>query len=296
MDIKFNPNNIQVCPLGAGHCFEDWLIHLGLSKSWIKKKMSKKDLKKKIHGEVSLSCDLINKNMINPYYNGKKITILYEDHLFLVLDKPSGTHGHPLNYSDQNNVLSFLRSVNKGNYLLINQKKAERGLLYRLDYETSGVLVYVKDEILFNKLFNDRKTLINQKSYLALVEGKTKGPLPLSLTHYLTGSEKKGSQMIIDENGQYAKLHYQTVSYDDQRKISLIEVSLETGLRHQIRAQLAASGHPLIGDIKYGGRASDRIYLHAKKYSLDLKSINTIKKEIVFEAPLPLEFLSAMGQ
>jgi 23S rRNA pseudouridine1911/1915/1917 synthase len=283
MDIKSEPSDIELSPLRKYSNIEDWLIDMGLSKSWIKKKLTKKELKKNVSSLTKFSCDLLNKNMINPHYQGPLVRILHEDDSFLVLEKPAGIHGHPLEYSDKENVLSFIRSINKGKILSVNHEKAERGLLYRLDLETSGVLVYVKENFIFDELFKNRKTLITKKYYLALVKGKTESEV--SLQDHIIGSETKGSKMKVDPEGKESELTYKTIKYDSEHNLSLIEVELGTGLRHQIRIQMSHSGHPLHGDVLYGGDEADRIYLHAKKYIINYN------KEIIFESETPESFL-----
>jgi 23S rRNA pseudouridine1911/1915/1917 synthase len=282
MDIKSGRSKIQLSPLQKYSCIEEWLIDLGLSKSWIKKKLAKKELQKKLPRIAEFSCDLLNKNMINPVYSGSPINIISQDDQYLVLEKPSGVHGHALEYSDKNNILSFIRSVGWGKLLSINIEKAERGLLFRLDLETSGLLIYIKNQALFDELFENRKILITQKFYLAVVKGKTESQD--KLTDYLLGSESKGAKMKIDPNGQQANLSYKTLNYNKQKNYSLIEVCLETGLRHQIRIQLSHAGHPLLGDVKYGGEKADRLYLHAHKYCINLDH------ELVFESEIPISF------
>ena len=269
MDIKSGHSKILLSPLLKYSCVEEWLIDIGLSKSWIKKKLTKKELQKKIKKNPGFSSDLLNKNMIGPIYNGPEIEILHEDDLFLVIEKPSKVHGHALEYSDDNNILSFFRSINKGNLLAINNEKAERGLLYRLDFDTSGVLVYVKNESIFQEIFEKRNNLITTKKYLAFVHGKTMEGAHLK--DFLIGSESKGSKMKVSDEGQEANLSFITKKYDSQRDLSLIEIDLRTGLRHQIRIQLAHSGHPLLGDVKYGGQKASRLFLHAQRYTIFFK-------------------------
>jgi 23S rRNA pseudouridine1911/1915/1917 synthase len=283
MDIKSEHGKISLSPLREYTHIEEWLIDLGLSKSWIKKKLTKKELQKKLPRECHFAYDLLNRNMINPHYDGPMINIIFEDETFLVIEKPSGIHGHPLEYSDSSNVLSFIRSINKGKILTINNTKAERGLLYRLDLETSGVLIYIKKQNIFDELFESRKALITKKYYYAVVTGKT--PDQQTLEDYLIGTESKGSKMKVAPEGQKANLSYRTKNYSSKLDLSFIEIELETGLRHQIRIQLANSGHPLHGDVKYGGAPADRLYLHAFKYNVDLK------KEYCFESNIPENFL-----
>ena len=288
MAIKLDQNNIYLCPLGSYSSKEEFLLALGYSKSWIKKFLSRKILEQSISKELFISSDLINKFSINPNYIGIDVDILHEDDHFIVLNKPSEVHGHPLHYEDKNNLLSFLRYKNKGKFLDINMDKQERGLLYRLDFETSGVLVYVKNQLLFNELFNNRENRIVAKNYLAVVQGET--PEEATLINLITGSDKKGSVMKVVEEGQRAELRFEKIKYCPDKNLSLIKIYLKTGLRHQIRVQLSHFGFPLLGDVKYGGKRSTRIFLHAYEYMINLNSFEDLGGEINFQAPRPLEF------
>lgn len=292
MDTRSDHGNeadeIALCPLGELTSLEKFLLELGLSKSKIKKYLPRKALDKLMKNEMKLPSELLNNDSINPYYLGPPCDILFEDKRFVVLNKPSNVHGHPLNYSDRQNLLSFLRSQDKGKYLQVNPDKQERGLLYRLDYETSGVLVYVKEQSLYDELFNNRETRIVEKAYLALVHGKTEKEK--SLVNHLKGSEKKGSKVIEDPSGQLAELSYKTLNYDQEKDLSLVKVFLKTGLRHQIRVQMSEHGHPLLGDVKYGGKEADRLYLHAYEYTVDLNDEKGVGGQLKFQAPCDFTF------
>ena len=88
------------------------------------------------------------------------------------MDKPANLFVHPLVYDEKNNCLSFLRTY-KPAYLGVNSKNYDRGLLYRLDFETSGVLVYVKNEIAYQYLRENFKTIAKKKTYGNTAKRKT---------------------------------------------------------------------------------------------------------------------------
>ena len=126
----------------------------GVSRNLLKRyDLHKKD--KKVHPkqEVSLPLDIVNHLVINPIYEGPKIKVLAEDERMIFLDKPAGIHCHPLSYCESDNCLSFLRSrAHKIETFSVNPTSYDRGLLYRLDQVTSGVLCVVKDSELFHQL------------------------------------------------------------------------------------------------------------------------------------------------
>ncbi|MDO9181513.1 MAG: pseudouridine synthase [Bacteriovorax sp.] len=220
---------------------------------------------------LSLPLNFVNDGEINPEYDGPLISIVYEDENFLVMEKPANLFVHPLVYDEKNNCLSFLRAT-KPEYLKINKAQYDRGLLYRLDYETSGVLIYIKNEVDYQYLRSHFKMIAKKKTYLCLVEGECN--LSGSFTHYFSSKETKGKRIIVssDKNlGDSGELSVLPKHYDSKNNCTLMEVNLVSGLRHQIRAQMAYLGYPLRGDQFYGGKTAHRLYLHALNYQLELR-------------------------
>ena len=238
----------------------------------------------KAHTSLSLPLNFVNDGEINPEYVGPQIEFIYEDENFLVMNKPANLFVHPLVYDEKNNCLSFLRQE-RAKILEVNQKNYDRGLLYRLDFETSGVLVYVKKDEIYQDLRENFKTIAKKKTYLCLVEGECK--LTGSYTHYFSSKDVKGKRVVVSDlasKGEPGTLSLVAKHYDSVTNTTLMEVELKTGLRHQIRAQLAHLTHPLRGDVFYGGKAAQRLYLHAFHYELLLN-----QKEYAFECK-PLDF------
>lgn len=252
--------------------YRDFLGPLGLSKSQYKKSGLKKNLSFKKGKTIELPIDLLRNGEVNPVFTGEPIKILGEESCFMALSKPSGIHGHPQSFSETTTVLNFLKSKN----LCPSFGGAERGLLYRLDKETSGVLIIAKEEEGFHEIRDHFKTLAKEKIYLAIVEGNltTLG----EQVHFLKGSEAKGSKQKEDLEGSEAKLTIISSQWSEAHDCSLVKIKLDTGLRHQIRAQLSILGFPILGDELYGGRVEERLFLHALSYSLEFKA-----KRYVFE-------------
>lgn len=241
---------------------------LGTSGQQIKKYFSSKEqdrlLKK---GDVSrLPLPLVNNLQINPEYQGPAVSIISENEDFLVLHKPPGVHCHPLSYDDQDTLLNYLVSIKKWEPLMVNKDHYDRGLLYRLDHETSGVMVLAKSDRAWKNIRDHFDTAMKRKFYWAVVEGDfdKEG----RWTHYFKATGQKGvKQKVLDF--EEAASHEGTLSVlkisVNQGK-SLVLVNLKTGLRHQIRAQLAHLGFPIVGDELYGGKKADRLFLHALRY------------------------------
>jgi 23S rRNA pseudouridine1911/1915/1917 synthase len=241
---------------------------LGSSGQQIKKYFSSKEQDKKVFARdsVKLPISLVNHMKINPAYTGPVVTIISEDEDFLVLHKPAGVHCHPHSYSDKDTLLNFLASIGKWEPLFINQTNYDRGLLYRLDHETSGVMVLAKTEKAFKYIREHFDTSMKRKFYWAIVEGNFDKDGRWS--HHFKATGLKGvKQKVLDhetQGSQEGSLAVMKITSHEGK--SLVLVNLKTGLRHQIRAQLAHLGFPILGDELYGGRKAQRLYLHALRY------------------------------
>ncbi len=244
-----------------------------ITKSALKNRLHYKRLKSplKAKDEFSISIDIANHLMIAPFYKGPSIKIIFEDEKFLVFDKPYKVHGHPQTYSEANTCLNFIRAEYGDRVLQVNDSSYERGLLYRLDFETSGVLCYIKLEDVYKELRENFHNLVKKKFYLAKVQGDFN--LEGEHRHLLKAYGPKGSQMrVVETDGVEALLEVKKIEYDKVADSSLLEIKLMTGHRHQIRVQLAALGFPILGDELYGGPSAKRMFLHAKSYEIEFDS------------------------
>jgi 23S rRNA pseudouridine1911/1915/1917 synthase len=279
----------QICFLDDYSSLEEALLELlPISKNKLKKNLPKKFLQKKVRqrDEIELTLDLVNYGLINPHYEGPAIDIIYEDDLMIVLNKPVKIHSHPLTYLESNNVLSFLREKFSGNILNVNHTEYDRGLLYRLDFETSGLICYIKQQALFHDLRNHFANVAKKKTYLGMVKGKFE-KLGLFQHKFTAFGEKGAKQKVSDYDGDFlGELIILKSVYNEKLDQTLLTIELITGLRHQIRAQLAFLGFPLLGDELYGGAKADRLFLHALEYSFETKNLR-----YDFQAPIPKEFI-----
>lgn len=241
---------------------------LGSSGQLIKRYFSSKEQARPIHARevYRLPLEFVNHLKINPRYIGPEVKILSETENYIVLHKPAGVHCHPLNYSDKDTLINFLVSVNKWEAVLVNEANYDRGLLYRLDYETSGVMVLAKNESFLKQIRENFNLAMKRKFYWAIVEGDfDKDGL---WTHHFKATGAKGlRQKVSDhyiEESQEGSLSVLKISSNAGK--SLVLVNLKTGLRHQIRAQLSHLGFPIVGDELYGGKKDERLFLHALRY------------------------------
>jgi 23S rRNA pseudouridine1911/1915/1917 synthase len=257
--------------------FDEENLKEGLQKSLncsgqlLKKFYSSKDLKKQIKSRslIQLPIDLVNYLQINPTYIGPEVKILTETKDYLAVHKPSGLHSHPQSYSDKDTVLNFLVSEKKWDVLNTNSSQYDRGLLYRLDQPTSGVLLLAKNEEFFHRMRDHFRSQMKKKFYLAVVRGSFNQEGEWG--HYFRPFGPKGAMQSVSlTSSPEASLgQLKVVKVMENNGMSLLLINLSTGLRHQIRAQLAALGFPIVGDELYGGVQAERLFLHAWRYEWD---------------------------
>ncbi|MGV4415122.1 RluA family pseudouridine synthase [Chryseobacterium sp. T1] len=210
--------------------------------------------------------------------------IVYEDNHLMVVNKAVGQ----LVQGDKTGDSSLLdlikdfikkRDDKPGNVYL--------GLVHRIDRPTSGLVIYAKTSKALSRLTQMVKNREIKKTYWALVT-KTEIPETQRLVHHLRKNEKNNKAIVYpkaSEGTKEAILTYHIIKVLDN--FQLLEVDLETGRHHQIRAQLSKIGAAIKGDLKYGSPRSNPdggINLHARK----LAFVHPVTKETIeIIAPLP---------
>lgn len=180
------------------------------------------------------------------------LDILYEDNHIIVCYKNKGI----LSQADGSNKPDILTIIK--DYIKIKYNKPGNvylGLVHRLDINTSGIMVFAKTSKAAKRLCEAISSNKFQKKYIATVEGKIDNTDYIKLKSYIKKDEKI-RKAIISNSGQEAILYYKLIkTYEyNNALVSDVEIHLETGRFHQIRAQLSSIGHPLYGDIKYGSK------------------------------------------
>jgi 23S rRNA pseudouridine1911/1915/1917 synthase len=216
--------------------------------------------------------------------NKSNLQILHEDNHLIVVNKRVGdivqgdkTGDKPLSEI----VKEYIKEkYNKPGEVFL-------GVVHRLDRPTTGIVVFARTSKALsrmNELFSNRET---QKTYWAVVKNKPEKSND-KLVHYLKRNEKNNtSKAHLKEvpDSKLASLEYQIIK--ELTNYSALEIQLHTGRHHQIRAQLAAIGSPIKGDLKYGFDRSNPdggIHLHARK----LHFVHPVSKEsITIVAPTP---------
>ena len=210
--------------------------------------------------------------------NAENVDVLYEDNHVIGINKRVGdivqgdkTGDIPLS--------EHLKAYLKKKYN--KPGEAYLGVVHRLDRPTTGVVLFAKTSKALSRLntmFADKAQV--QKTYWALVDAMppaTEG----TLTHWLVRNEKQNKSVAHNKEVQQSKkavLHYKLLKSFDH--YHLLEIDLITGRHHQIRAQLAAIGLHIKGDLKYGAKRSNPdggICLHAYKLTFE----HPVKKEVI---------------
>ena len=174
--------------------------------------------------------------------------VLYLDNHLIAVCKPAGI----LTQADDSGDESLLDQVKAWIKAEFNKPgNVFLGLIHRLDRNVSGVVLFARTSKGASRLSEQFRDKTTEKFYRAIVEGKPK-PEQASLSHHLR-KEKTLKSTVFKRQGkdtQHAELEYKTLK--NYEGTSLLEIKLHTGRFHQIRAQLAFIGHPILGDKKYG--------------------------------------------
>lgn len=190
------------------------------------------------------------------------VNVLFEDNHLLVLEKPAG-------------LLTIAGGTDEDNlqdqgkeYLKISKNKPGNVFLepvHRIDRPVSGIVLFAKTSKALSRLMAAMREGKYEKIYRAKVENSF-DTLEGQLVHYLTHDDYHAQ--VVPKNhpqGKQARLSYRVLENGPQ---PLVEIVLETGRYHQIRAQMAAIGHPIVGDTRYGSKTPlSRISLHHSRLS-----------------------------
>lgn len=228
------------------------------------------------------------------------LSILYEDDGYLAIDKPLGIPVHPScdHYADSlsNRVRSYFDQI--------GLKKKIRPV-NRLDKDTSGLVIFAKNEYIQECLVKQMKTKDFVKKYIAIVKGHLESKKGI-IKAPIARKEKSIIERCVNPTGDTAITHYEVLTQKQIEKLfhceysnkvndfDIVECTLETGRTHQIRVHMAHIGHPLLSDTLYGTSSSliSRQALHCYY----MRFVHPItKQEVVYKSNLP-EDMSVITQ
>jgi len=223
-----------------------------------------------------------------PIAESVPLTIIYEDKDIIVIDKPAGLVVHPApghsNHTLVNALLAHCPSLAIGNDLM------RPGIIHRLDKDTSGLIVIVKNDYARQYLVDQFKSHAVTKGYLVLVEGRL-SPEQGMIEAPIGRDPHNRKRMAIVETGKEASTQYKVKKY--LNNYTLLEVTPITGRTHQIRVHLAAIGYPVVGDLTYGAKSPyvKRQFIHAYCLGFCLPSTNEYQE---FTSLLPPDLKQAL--
>lgn len=205
-----------------------------------------------------------------------KVPILYEDQDLIAIDKPAGLLTIATSKEKEQTAYHFVNRY-------VQQKNHKRiFILHRLDQETSGILLFAKNETIKNWMQENWNTVVKIRGYYALVEG-TGMPKKGTVHTWLQETQTHLVYSSKNKTGKEAITHYEVL--EESSRATLLDVHLDTGRKNQIRVHMKELGHPVLGDSKYGNPKNfPRLALHA--YHLEFIHPKT-KKNISLKSEMP---------
>jgi len=233
------------------------------------------------------------------------LDVIYEDDGLVVINKPTGLVVHPGNGHRRGTLLHGLVY----HYKKLSHKSTIRpGIIHRLDKDTSGVILIAKNDKIHDDIANQFKQREIKKEYCALVWGELEKQ---GVIEQNIGRNRKNRQIFctVNSGGRDAKTSYTLNKY--LPPLSLLRLYPETGRTHQLRVHLKSIGHPIFGDVAYGGgiknaksfhikytqrinqllKAIPRVALHACKLQITHPILG---KKMDFEASMPKDMKKAL--
>lgn len=231
----------------------------------------------KRHDFIEITVDIKRETAMQP--QKMPIEIVFEDAHILIVNKPSGLLVHPTHREKNGTLLNGLAYyLNNGN----SSETIRPGLVHRLDKQTSGLIVVTKTQKALGILTGHFKRKLVEKRYYALVEGilrEDEGKIDAPIGRF---AEEK--YWGVKEDGKNAETRFWVKERFADR--TLLELEPVTGRTNQLRIHTAHIGHPIIGDVRYGGRKFSRLCLQAFKLAFHHPKSN---KRVEFEIDLSEE-------
>jgi 23S rRNA pseudouridine1911/1915/1917 synthase len=225
----------------------------------------------------------INKGRVEPVQKSRELSVIFEDQDLIVIEKPAGLLSIATDKEKRATAYSLL-----SNYVKEQDADNKIFVVHRLDRETSGLMLFAKNEEVKYHLQELWNNTVIERAYIAVVEGVVEKPEGVITSYLVEGKTFKVHSSQDPKLGKKAVTNYKTLKKN--RSYSLLKVNLATGRKNQIRVHMQDIGHPIAGDKKYGASGSPlkRLGLHAQQLSF----VHPLsRKKIYFESKVPSEFL-----
>ena len=211
------------------------------------------------------------------------LNIVHEDDEIIIIDKPSGLLTIATDKEKRKTAYAIL-----SDYVKKEDPDNKIFIVHRLDRETSGLLMFARNEKVKQQIQETWETTISERTYVAVVEGQVEPPEG-TITSWLT--ESKALIVYSSQNSQHGKksvTHYKKIR--ESSDFSLLQLNLDTGRKHQIRVHMQEIDHPVVGDKKYGSTLNPlrRLGLHAQVLVFTHPKTGRLCR---FETSIPKSFL-----
>lgn len=232
--------------------------------------------------------DTLSVNFTRPFvvFSHPRIKLVYEDNDIIVINKGSGILSVSTDNVKDGTAYSILRD-----YLKKKDPRLMLFVVHRLDRDTSGLMMFAKNVEAKEAMQHNWNNMVLGRRYVAVVEGKVEQEEGVVKSYLAETSQFEVYSTQNPDEGQLAITRFKRLQCNNG--YSLMELSLDTGRKNQIRVHMKDLGHPIVGDRKYGAKASPiyRLGLHARTLHF---AHPVTKKEMLFETPIPSRFLSLL--
>ena len=251
----------------------------------------KSSYKLKAEERVEIEYELVEPRKIQP--EDIPLNVHYSDDHIVVIDKPSGMVVHPGAGRRRHTLVNALL-YHFPDLKQVGQEERP-GIVHRLDKETSGLMVVARNLKTYTQLQQQFRKREVEKLYLGLIWGRMpekKGKISWPIGRHVKHGERIS---VKTKKPRDAETHYSVRK--EYKEFALLEIKPFTGRTHQVRVHMAASGHPLVGDTRYGRRKLKRRFPRLFLHSSCLSFVHPeTKKRIEFSSPLPKDLKSFLDK
>lgn len=212
----------------------------------------------------------------------RRLKLVYEDDDIIVVNKGYGLLSMGTDKIKDGTAYSILRE-----YVKWSDPRNKLFIVHRLDRDTSGLMMFAKNEEAKNTMQHNWNNMVLNRKYLAVVEGTPDQAEGVIKSYLAENAEHEVYSTPDPTLGQLAVTRYKTLA--SKNGYTMLEVELDTGRKNQIRVHMKEMGHPIAGDRRYGAKSSPihRLALHAQT----LRFAHPVtRKEMNFETPVPAGF------